>query len=154
MWDLPGPGTEAVSPALAGRFFFFFFFLTKQDTFIGKGSPGRKQEGKGTQKDCSALWLAVSRFMVMRLVLGCLFNHSDSGSFLMVHALSIQDGCQWEGFWEVVEYVVSPFDLSWTLLVGGGLLVPCSLLGVGAKLFHPWPTIMTLWAVAHQARLS
>ena len=21
MWDLPGPGTEAVSPALAGRFF-------------------------------------------------------------------------------------------------------------------------------------
>ena len=74
--------------------FFFFFFMTKQDTFIGKGSPGRKQEGKGTQKDCSALWLAVSRFMVMRLVLGCLFNHSDSGSFLMVHALSIQDGCQ------------------------------------------------------------
>ena len=27
MWDLPGPGLEPVSPALAGRFFFFFFFL-------------------------------------------------------------------------------------------------------------------------------
>ena len=89
MWDLPGPGIEAVSPVLAGL---FFFFLTKQDTFIGKGSPGREQEGKGTQ-DCSALWPAVSHFMVMRLVLGCLFNHSDSGSFLMVHALSSQDGC-------------------------------------------------------------
>ena len=25
MWDLPGPGIEPVSPALAGGFFFFFF---------------------------------------------------------------------------------------------------------------------------------
>ena len=40
-----------------------------------------------------------------------------------------QDGCQREGFWEVVGHVVSPFDLSRTLLVGGGLLVPCSLPG-------------------------
>ena len=38
-----------------------------------------------------------------------------------------QDGCQREGFWEVVGQVVSPFDLSRTFLVGGGLLVPCSL---------------------------
>ena len=44
----------------------------------------------------------------------------------MVHALLSQDGCQREGFWEVVRQVVSPFDLSRTLLVGGGLLVPCS----------------------------
>ena len=30
MWDLPGPGLEPVSPAMAGRFFFFliiFYFL-------------------------------------------------------------------------------------------------------------------------------
>ena len=27
MWDLPGPGIEPVSPALAGGFFFFFFNL-------------------------------------------------------------------------------------------------------------------------------
>ena len=39
------------------------------------------------------------------------------------------NGCQREGFWEVVGHVMSPFDLSRTLLVGGGLLVPCSLLG-------------------------
>ena len=60
-------------------------------------------------------------FMVMGLVSGLsLANHSD---------LFSQDGCQREGFWEVVGQVVSPFDLSRTFLVGGGLLVPCSLPG-------------------------
>ena len=66
----------------------------------------------------------------MGLVSGLsLANHSDSESFLVVHALFSQDGCQREGFWEVVRPVVSPFDLYRTLLVGGGLLVPCSLPG-------------------------
>ena len=66
----------------------------------------------------------------MGLVSGLsLANHSDSESFLVVHALFSQDGCQKEGFWEVVGHVVSPFDLSQTLPVGGGLLVPCSLPG-------------------------
>ena len=51
--------------------------------------------------------------MVMGLVSGLsLANHSDSESFLVVHALFSQDGCQREGFWEVVGQVVSPFDLS------------------------------------------
>ena len=67
--------------------------------------------------------------MVMGLVSGLsLANHSDSESFLVVHALFSQDEFQ-RGFWEVVGQVVSPFDLSQTLLVGGGLLVPCSLPG-------------------------
>ena len=45
--------------------------------------------------------------------LGCLWpNCSDSGSFLLVHTLLGQDGCQRGGFWEVAEYVASPFDLS------------------------------------------
>ena len=67
--------------------------------------------------------------MVMGLVFGLfLANHSDSEPFLVVHALFSQDGCQQEGFWEVVRHVVSPFDLSRTLPVGGGLLVPCSCL--------------------------
>ena len=61
----------------------------------------------------------------MGLVSGLsLAHHSDSESFLVVHALFSQDGCQRVGFWEVVRQVVSPFDLSQTLLVGGGLLVP------------------------------
>ena len=58
-----------------------------------------------------------------------LANHSDSESFLVVHALLSQDGYQQEGFWEVVRHMVSPFDLSRTLPVGGGLLVPCSVPG-------------------------
>ena len=102
----------------------------KARDFMGKGDPGGEQEGKGTQENCSVTWLAVSGFMVMGLVSGSsLANHSDSESFPVVHALFSQDGCQGEGFWEVVREVVSPFDLSWTLPVGGGLLVPCSLPG-------------------------
>ena len=66
----------------------------------------------------------------MGLVSGLsLANHSDSESFLVVHALFSQDGCQREGFWEVVRHVVSPFDLSRTLPVGGGVLVSYSLSG-------------------------
>ena len=76
------------------------------------------------------MWLTVSGFMVMGLVSRwSLANHSNSESFLVAHVLLSQDGCQREGFWEVVGQVVSPFDLSRTLLVGGGLLVPCSLPG-------------------------
>ena len=68
--------------------------------------------------------------MVMGLVSGLsLTNHSDSESFLVVHALLSQDGCQQEGFWEVVRHVVLSSDLSRTLRVGGGLLVLCSLPG-------------------------
>ena len=64
----------------------------------------------------------------MGLVSGLsLASHSDSESFLVVHALFSQDGCQRERFWEVVGHVVSPFDLSRTLPVGGGLFVQCSL---------------------------
>ena len=65
----------------------------------------------------------------MGLVSGLpLASHSDSESFVVVHTLFSQDGCQRE-FWEVVGPVMSPFDLSRTLPVGGGLLVPCSLPG-------------------------
>ena len=46
-----------------------------------------------------------------------LVNHSDSESFLVVHALFSQDGRQRGGFWEVVGHVVSPFDLSRVLPV-------------------------------------
>ena len=67
--------------------------------------------------------------MVMGLVSRLsLANHSDSESFLVVHALFSQDEFQ-RGFWEVVGQVVSPFDLSRTLLAGGGLLVLYSLPG-------------------------
>ena len=68
--------------------------------------------------------------MVMGLVSGLsLANHPDSQSFLVGHALFSQGGCQRGGFWEVFGHVVSPFDLSRTLPVGGGVLVLCSLPG-------------------------
>ena len=87
---------------------------------VGSGHPG----------ELLCHWLPVSGFMVIGLVSGLsLANHSNSESFLVVHALFSQDGCQRGGFWEVVRQVVSPFDLSRTLLAGGGLLVPCSLPG-------------------------
>jgi len=76
------------------------------------------------------MWLAVSGFMVIGLVSGLsLANHSDSGSFQVAHALLSHDGCQQEGFWEMVRPVASPFDLSQTLLGFGGLLVLYSLPG-------------------------
>ena len=101
----------------------------KARDFIGEECPGGAQYGKGTQENCSAMQLTISGFMVMGLVSGLsLTSHSDSESFLVVHALFSQDGCQW-GFWEVVGHVVSPLDLSRTLPVGGGLLVPCYVPG-------------------------
>ena len=96
----------------------------KARDFIGRGHPGGEQQGKGTQENCSAAWLALLGFMLMGLVSGLsLANHSGSESFLVAHTSLNQDGCQREGFWEVVGYVVSPFDLCRTLPVGGGLLV-------------------------------
>ena len=103
----------------------------KAKGFTGNGCPGGEYEGKGTQGNCSATWFAVSGFMVMGLVSGFSpANHSILWSFLVAHALLSQDGCQQEGIWEVVGHVASPFDLSWTLRVGDGLLVLCSLVGL------------------------
>ena len=93
--------------------------LTKQEILLGKGTRvDGEQSGKGTQENSSATWLAVSGFMVMGLVSGLsLASYSDSESFLVVHALFSQDGCQREGFLEVVEHMVSASDLSRTLPV-------------------------------------
>ena len=102
----------------------------KARDFIGKGHPGREQQRKGTQENCSATGLAVSGFIVVGLVSRwSLANHSDSESFLGVHASLSQDGCQREGFWDADGHTVSPFDLSRTLPVGGRLLVLYSLPG-------------------------
>ena len=103
--------------------------MDKARAFIGKGRQSGEQGGKGTQ-NCSATWVAVPGFMVMGLVSGLsLANPSDSGCFLVAYAMLSQDGRQCGGFWEVEGHMESPFDLSRTLLVGGGLLVPSSLPG-------------------------
>ena len=66
----------------------------KARDFIGRGHPGGEQQGKGTQENCSAAWLAFLGFMLMGLVSGLsLANHSGSESFLVAHTLLSQDGC-------------------------------------------------------------
>ena len=104
----------------------------KARDFIGKGSPGRKQEGKGTKENCSAKWLTVSEFMVMGLVSRLsLVNHSDSGSFLLVHSLLNQDEYQWGGFWEVIGHMASfwpfPNSADWWWFVSAMLLTGISI---------------------------
>ena len=72
----------------------------------------------------SALWVTVSGFMVMGLVSSLsLASYSDSESFLVVHTLLSQNGCQ-QRIWEVVGNVMSFFDLSQTVLGSDGLLFP------------------------------
>ena len=57
-----------------------------------EGCSGGEQEGRGTQEGCSSMWLVVSHFMEVGLISGLsLANHSDSGSFLVAHALFSQD---------------------------------------------------------------
>ena len=76
--------------------------LKKQEILLGKGAQVESRRVR-EPKRTALLWLAVSGFMVMGLVSRLpLANHSDSESFLVVHTLFSQDGCQRERFWEVV----------------------------------------------------
>ena len=69
--------------------------LTKQEALLERDAWGGEREGKGTQENCSAMRLVVSGLMLMGLVSRLsLANLSDSGSFLVVHPLPSQDGCQ------------------------------------------------------------
>ena len=82
--------------------------LTKQKTLLGRGT--RVENSRVREPRRTALPHAL---MVIGLVSKLsLANHSDSQSFLVVHVSLSQDGCQREGFWEVVGHVMSPFDLS------------------------------------------
>ena len=95
---------------------------------IGKGHQGGGQQGKGTQENRSAMWLAVLGFLVMGLVSGfSLADHSDSGSFLVAHASLSQGGFQRRGFWEVGRTygVVSVSSLFLTLPEFFRLVIAC-----------------------------
>ena len=51
----------------------------KARDFIGRRHPDRQQQGRGTQENFSAMWLAVLGFMLIGLVSGLpLANHADS----------------------------------------------------------------------------
>ena len=101
--------------------------LTKHEILLGRGAWMENRRLREPRRTFCHMACSLGFYgdgISFRLPLA---NHSDSESFLVVHFLFSQDGCQREGFWEVVGHVVSPFDLSQTLLVGGGLLVLCSL---------------------------
>ena len=103
--------------------------VDKARDFIGKGQMGGEQEAEETQENCSAAWLADLGFMVMGLVSGwSLANHSNSESPGGAHIAQPR----WmlaRGILRNGRTRVSPFDLSRTLPVGDGLLIPCSLSG-------------------------
>ena len=98
--------------------------LTKQET-IGRRHLGKQQKGKGNQENFSSMWLTVSGFMLIGLVSRLsLASHSDS-----VFPLGTRMA---QPRWMLVRGILGGgqtcgvFDLSQTLAVGGGLLVPCS----------------------------
>ena len=115
----------------------------KARDFLGKGHPGGEQEGKGTQENYSATWLAVSGFTVMVFASMLSFSQSLWFRVLPGGARVVQPRWMPERglhLWEVVGHVVSPFDLP----VGGGLLVPCSL---------PGPPVLKLLREAYWLKL-
>ena len=66
--------------------------LTKQEILLGKGTQVESSRVREPRRT-AVTRLAVSGFMVMGLVSGLsLANHSDSESFLVVHASLSQDG--------------------------------------------------------------
>ena len=67
--------------------------LTRQEILLGKDS--RVESSRVREPRRTALPLAVSDFMMMGFISRLsLANCSDSESFLVVHALLSQDGCQ------------------------------------------------------------
>ena len=77
--------------------------LTKQDILLGRDTWVESSRVREPRKTALPHGLMVIG-LVSRLSLA---NHSDSESFLVVHAFLSQDGCQQEGFWEVIGQVVS-----------------------------------------------
>ena len=118
---LPGPETGSCL-TLGNKLSEETRVLTKQEILLGKGTWVESRRVREPRRTALPHGSQLG-FMVMGLVSRLsLANHSDSESFLVVQALFSQDGCQREGFWEVVGQVVSPFDLSQTPPFGGG---PC-----------------------------
>ena len=72
--------------------------LTKHETLLGRGSWEESRRVRDPRGLLCHMACSLG-FMVMGLVSGLsLASHSDLESFLVVHALFSQDGCQREGF--------------------------------------------------------
>ena len=103
---LPGPETGLLSKTLGNELSEETHVLTKQEILLGKSTLAESSRVREPRRIALSHGFAVSGFMVMVLVSELsLANYSDSESFLVVHALFSQDGCQRGGFWEVVRQV-------------------------------------------------
>ena len=76
----------------------------QNEILLGKGHPGGEQEGKGTQENCSAIWLTVLGFMVMRLVSGLSRHLIQNPSWWRMHCsakmdTSEKDSGRWLDTW-------------------------------------------------------
>ena len=102
----------------------------KARELIGKGHPGGDEEGKEKLKAFSAIWLPLASFMVRKLVLQLSLANilTPCPSWWCMHYSAKMASSKVDSG-RLVGHVVSPFDLSQILPVGGGLLVPCSLPG-------------------------
>ena len=103
----------------------------KARDFTGKGCSGGKQWGEGNWKNSSAMWLAVSGFMVMGFVSrSSLANQSDSRSFLVVlhcsanekdseRLVGLKDWCllNSSGWWWLVNFMLLTRKRSCKLLL-------------------------------------
>ena len=95
----------------------------KAREFIERGHLGREQQGKRTQENCSATWLAVLGFRLMGLVSRLsLANHlTQSPSWWHTHHSAKMDDSKGDsGRWTDTRFLVL---ISQILLAGGGLLV-------------------------------
>ena len=82
--------------------------LTKQEISLGKGTQVESSRINRNPGEQLFHW-----FYGDGISFQVVFSQSsDPESFLVVYTLFSQDGCQREGFWEVVGHVVSPFDLA------------------------------------------
>ena len=96
MWDLPRPGLEPMSPALAGRFFFFFFFLIFIYLFIYlwlcwvfvsvRGFPLVEASGGHSSSRC--MGLSLSRPLLLQST-----GSRRAGSVVVAHGPSCSAAC-------------------------------------------------------------
>ena len=123
----------------------------KARDFIGKGHPGGEQQGKGTQENCSATWLAVSGFMVMGLVSGwSLANHSNSvfpgGTCITQPRWMLARGILESGRTRGVSFRPFPNSSSWWWLISSVFFtrISCHKTAHANSYYGAWPG----WAVS------
>ena len=127
----------------------------KAEAFTGKGCPDREQQGKGTQENCSAMWLAVSGFIGMgSLSTLSLASHLDWPMLGLAQGpggvcISQPRQISHQGSWEVCT-LLPPMGPSQILLVSlQGITIffirayCCETTHVGGY-YHAWPR----WAVS------